>query len=99
MAMDIEEHAERKKREKEKNVLDSLPKGMRVPKKHAPAFTPMLVTGILVVLHALIVLMQHWNVRFNVWLNYTEVNAKNVDIPDEMMEIDEEHFLSMDGSA
>ena len=40
MNMDVEEHAERKKREKEKSVLDSLPKSMRVPGRHSPSFTP-----------------------------------------------------------
>ena len=88
MSMDIEEHAERKKREKEKSVLDSLPKSMRVPGRHAPSFMPTLLLGILVTLNALVVLMQHWSVAFNVWLNYKEVAAESVVIPEDMMEVD-----------
>ena len=78
MGMDIEEHAERKKREKERSVLDSLPKSMRVPGRHAPSFLPSLLLGILVTLNALVLLMQHWSVGFNVWLNYREVAAESV---------------------
>lgn len=85
MSMDIEEHAERKK---EKSVLDSLPKSMRVPGRHAPSFMPTLLLGILVTLNALVVLMQHWSVAFNVWLNYKEVAAESVVIPEDMMEVD-----------
>jgi cation-transporting ATPase 13A1 len=87
MDMDIEEHAERKRREKEKTVLDSLPKKMRVPNRHAPAFTPSLLLGILVTFHALVVLMQHWSVKFNVWLNYREVDAESVHLTEEMMDL------------
>lgn len=76
MNMDIEEHAARKKREKEKSVLDSLPKGMRVPKRYMPTFGSMLTTGILVVMHVLLVLLQVWSVRFNVWMNYVSVNGR-----------------------
>ena len=70
MNMDIEAHADLKKKEKIQNVLDSLPKHMRVPNKFLADFVPMLIMGILVILHALMVLMQHWSVKFNVWLNY-----------------------------
>ena len=87
MNMDIEEHAERKKREREKTVLDSLPKKMRVPNKYAPAFTPTLILGILATLHALVLLMQHWSVGFNVWLNYREIDAESVHLTDEMMDL------------
>lgn len=87
MNMDIEEQAERKKREKEKTVLDSLPKKMRVPSRYAPAFTPTLIFGILVTLHALITLMQHWSVGFNVWLNYTEVDPDSVHLSEDMMDL------------
>ena len=80
MEMDIEEHAERKKRDKEKSVLDSLPKNMRVPKKYMPSFFPMLLTGIFVTLHALVMLLQHWSVGFNVWLNFNPVNIQNLDL-------------------
>lgn len=87
LSMDIEEHAELKKKEKIQSVLDSLPKHMRVPKKHMPEFIPMLVMGILVVLHTLIVLMQHWNVKFNVWLNYSPIDIDSIDIPEDIMEV------------
>eukprot|EP00559_Dactyliosolen_fragilissimus_P004534 CAMPEP_0184855366 /NCGR_PEP_ID=MMETSP0580-20130426/642_1 /TAXON_ID=1118495 /ORGANISM="Dactyliosolen fragilissimus" /LENGTH=1656 /DNA_ID=CAMNT_0027349867 /DNA_START=15 /DNA_END=4985 /DNA_ORIENTATION=- len=92
MNMDIEEHAERKKRDKEQSVLDSLPKHMRVPKRNAPEFIPMLISGILLTLHALVMLMQHWSVAFNVWLNYTLMDAERASesIPDYMMEVDED---------
>ena len=88
MNMDIEEHAERKKRDKEKTVLDSLPKKMRVPSRYAPAFTPTLIFGILVTLHALVILMQHWSVGFNVWLNYSEVDPDSVHLSQDIMELD-----------
>eukprot|EP00978_Attheya_sp_CCMP212_P018183 scaffold49450_cov41-Attheya_sp.AAC.2 len=87
MDMDIEEHAERKKKEKEQTVLDSLPKSMRVPGKYAPAFTPMLILGVLVTLNALILLLQVWSVGFKVRLNYVPVSAKSVVIPDQVMEL------------
>lgn len=90
MDMDIEEHAARKKREKEQSVLDSLPKSMRVPKRHAPTFSSMLCTGILVTLHLLVVLLQVWSVRFNIWMNYVAVDGTEMDIPEEWMELDED---------
>jgi len=96
MNMDIEEHAERKKREREKTVLDSLPKKMRVPNKYAPAFTPTLILGILATLHALVILMQHWSVKFNVWLNYREVDAESVHLTEEMMDL---HLEETDSKA
>eukprot|EP00521_Asterionellopsis_glacialis_P010024 CAMPEP_0195288728 /NCGR_PEP_ID=MMETSP0707-20130614/5273_1 /TAXON_ID=33640 /ORGANISM="Asterionellopsis glacialis, Strain CCMP134" /LENGTH=1602 /DNA_ID=CAMNT_0040348627 /DNA_START=32 /DNA_END=4840 /DNA_ORIENTATION=+ len=99
MDADIEELAERKKREKEKTVLDSLPKSMRVPKRYAPAFTPMLCFGIAVVLHALIMLMQHWSVAFLVWINYKEVDAENVNVPKEMLELNMEDEDEEGGSG
>ena len=106
MNMDIEEHAARKKREKEKSVLDSLPKGMRVPKRYMPTFISMLMSGILLVVHVLLVLLQVWSVKFNVWMNYVSVNGRGQEeeeegeeeemiedrfvIPEEWMELDEE---------
>ena len=94
MDMDIEEAASRKKREKEQSVLDSLPKSMRVPKKHAPTFTSMLCSGILATLHLLVVLLQVWSVRFNVWMNFVSVNggeaSSEVEVPEEWMELDED---------
>ncbi|KAL9188926.1 hypothetical protein ACHAXT_011416 [Thalassiosira profunda] len=90
MEMDIEEHAARKKREKEQSVLDSLPKRMRVPKRHAPTFSSMLCSGILATLHLLVVLLQVWSVRFNVWMNYLSVDGEAVEVPEEWMELDEE---------
>lgn len=88
MDMDIEELAEEKKKDKVKSVLDSLPKSMRVPSRYAPAFTPTLILGIMVVLHALMLLMQHWLVGFNVWINYREMDAEKVELPESMIELD-----------
>lgn len=94
MDMDLEEHAARKKREKERNVLDSLPKHMRVPSRYATSFFPTLLLGILVTLHALVLLLQHWSVAFHTWINYQEVKAENIVLPDDMLELNldsEEH--------
>ncbi|KAL3924764.1 MAG: hypothetical protein SGILL_000846 [Bacillariaceae sp.] len=88
MDMDIEELAAEKKKDKEKTVLDSLPKNMRVPSKTAPSFTPTLLLGILAVLHALVLLMQHWSVGFKVWINYREMDAEKVEVPESMVELD-----------
>ena len=98
--MDIEEHAAVKKRMKEQSVLDSLPKSQRVPKKYAPTFSSMLCTGILVTVHALVILLQVWSVKFNVWMNFVSVSCNaagssngsdgGIDIPEEWMELDEE---------
>jgi manganese-transporting P-type ATPase len=90
MDMDIEELAAEKKRDREKNVLDSLPKSMRVPSRYSTAFTPTLILGIIVTLHALVLLMQHWSVGFNVWINYKEISADKIQLPEEMMELDVE---------
>lgn len=95
MDMDMEELAAEKKRDKEKTVLDSLPKHMRVPNKYSPAFWPSLLFGIVVTLHALVVLLQVWSVGFNVSVNFTEVSAKTVQIPDELLELD--HAEDLDG--
>ena len=93
MNMDIEEHAERKKAEKReregKTVLDTLPRSMRVPRRYQPSFTSMLVTGLLGVLHLLVVLLQIWSVRFDVWINYVEVDAVEAEVPEEWMELEE----------
>jgi hypothetical protein len=75
MDMDIEELAAEKKRDKMRTVLDSLPKSMRVPGRYQAAFWPSLLLGMLATLHALVVLMQHWSVAFNVALNYRELDA------------------------
>jgi len=88
MDMDIEELAVEKKKDKEKSVLDSLPKNMRVPSRHATEFTPSLIFGILVVLHALVLLMQYWSVAFLVWINYREINADSFELPASMVELD-----------
>jgi cation-transporting ATPase 13A1 len=90
MDMDIEELAAEKKREKEQSVLDSLPKNMRVPSKRAPSFTPTLLLGVMAVLHALVLLLQHWSVGFNVWINFREVDADSTELPESMMELDVE---------
>ncbi len=87
LSMDIEEAADAKKRAKEQTVLDSLPKHMRVPKRHMPEFVPMLLSGIVVTIHLLIILMQHWSVKFNVRLNFRAINLDTLDIPDEMLDI------------
>jgi len=59
----------------------------------------MLCTGILLTLHLLIVLLQIWNVKFNVWMNYVAIKTSGydnegsvvgVDIPEEWMELDED---------
>ena len=88
MDMDIEELAQEKKRDKERNVLDSLPKHMRVPNKFAPAFWPSLLTGIWTTLHALIILLQVWSVTFRVGINFTEVNPQHVNLPDNLFSED-----------
>jgi len=90
MDMDIEELVEEKKRDKQKSVLDSLPASMRVPGKHQTAFWPTLCLGILATLHALVILMQHWNVGFNVGLNYREIDAGEAleRVPDNLFELD-----------
>jgi manganese-transporting P-type ATPase len=87
MEMDLEEHAARKKREKERNVLDSLPKHMRVPSRYATSFFPTLFLGVLVTLHALVLLLQYWSVSFHTWINYQEVQAESVHLPDGMFDI------------
>jgi manganese-transporting P-type ATPase len=88
--MDVEQLVEEKKRDKERNVLDSLPKHMRVPNKYAVAFWPALLLGILATLHALVLLMQHWSTAFNIWINYVEVSADDAVemIPPAMLEVD-----------
>ena len=88
MDMEIEELAAEKKKDKEKNVLDSLPKNMRVPSRYSPAFTPALILGVLAVIHALVLLMQHWLVGFNLWINYRELDADAIEITESMMELD-----------
>jgi len=88
MDMDIEELAAEKKKDKEKSVLDSLPKNMRVPSRYATEFTPTLILGILAVLHALVLLMQYWSVAFLVWINYKEIDADSFELPESMIELD-----------
>jgi len=90
MNMDIEEHAKLKKKLSEQSVLDSLPKHMRVPNRYAPEFFSALLLGFLAVFHILIMLLQHWSIAFNVWINYTELDVDTVDIPTEMMNIPDE---------
>lgn len=90
MDMDIEELVEEKKRDRQKNVLDSLPVSMRVPGKYQTAFWPTLLLGVLVVLHALVILMQQWSVSFNVGINYREIDASEAieQAPDNIFELD-----------
>jgi cation-transporting ATPase 13A1 len=87
MEMDIDEHVAQKRREREQSVLDSLPKHMRVPSKYATAFLPTLLLGILVTLHALVMLLQHWSVAFNVWINFMPVVAPER-LPDDLLDLD-----------
>jgi len=79
VGMDIEEYDEAKKREKEKSVLDALPKSRRVPNKYMPGFWPLLALGIVGSLHTLLVLMQVWRVDFNVYMNYLPVDMTMVE--------------------
>jgi len=90
MQMDIEEHAALKKREKEKSVLDALPKSMRVPKRYMPTFASLLCSGILVTVHLLIMLLQVWSVKFNLRMNYVQVEEEDVDVPEDWMELQDE---------
>jgi len=71
MDMSIEEYDEAKKASKHKSILDALPKHMRVPSRWAPGFWPTLLVGLLVIVHALLSLLQHWVVRFDVLMNYS----------------------------
>jgi len=79
--MDIEEFDKAKKASKEQSVLDSLPKTMRVPNKYMPGFWACLITGITACTHILIILMQVWNVRFNLLLNYKAASLSEDDKP------------------
>ena len=78
MDMDIEDYDEVKKREKEKNFLDSLPKKMRVPSRYSPGFWPLLSLGIACTLHLLLQLMQVWRVGFNVGMNYRPIETSAI---------------------
>ncbi|GKY99737.1 hypothetical protein MPSEU_000927700 [Mayamaea pseudoterrestris] len=91
--MDIEELAAEKKRDREKSVLDSLPKNMRVPSQYSCAFWPTFFLGILGTLYALVILMQYWRVDFNVWLNYREMDPTRQELPDDLLQIDVEQDL------
>lgn len=75
MDYDVEQLVQEKKKDKQKNVLDSLPKHMRVPPKYATDFWPSLVLGMLATIHALVILLQHWSVSFRIWINYQPVNV------------------------
>ena len=93
MDLDVEELAAEKKRDREKTVLDSLPKHLRVPHKRATSFWPSLLLGALATLHALVLLMQYWSVRFDVWINYVELEADRAIelIPSHLLEVDLDH--------
>lgn len=88
MNYDMEELVEEKRKDAQQTVLDSLPAKYKVPHKYAPAFFPTLLLGVLATLHALVVLMQHWSVAFQVWINFQEINVSNLEIPDSIMEYD-----------
>lgn len=64
---------------------------MRVPNKYAAGFWPSLILGILAVTHAFVLLLQYWSVSFNIWINYQEINAERVELPDSMSEVDLEN--------
>jgi manganese-transporting P-type ATPase len=97
MEYDIEELAAEKKRDLERNVLDSLPKHMRVPNKYAPAFWPTLLTGILATFHALVLLLQVWSVSFAVFMNYSVVSTRKLHIPESMLQLpDDDHEKTLD---
>mmetsp|Transcript_26285 Transcript_26285/g.30249 ORF Transcript_26285/g.30249 Transcript_26285/m.30249 type:complete len:1611 (-) Transcript_26285:174-5006(-) len=83
MDADIEDLHERKKREREQSVLDSLPKSWRVPPKFQPGFWSMLVSGLVGICNALVVLLQHWSVGFDVWLNYTSCTSEQLVVDEE----------------
>ena len=44
-----------------------------------PGFWPLLTTGIIGCLHALLILMQVWRVDFNVYMNYVPVDMSTVE--------------------
>ena len=75
VGMDAEDYEAAKKKEKEKSVLDALPKKMRVPNKYMPGFWPLLFLGVTATLHALFFLMQVWKVSFDAAVNYIEVDV------------------------
>lgn len=79
--MDIEELVQEKKKDREKTVLDSIPKHMRIPGKYQTSFWPTLLFGMLCTIHAFILLLQHWNVQFNIYMNYIECDInQSIDI-------------------
>jgi manganese-transporting P-type ATPase len=87
--MDIEQLAEEKKKDKHRSVLDSLPKSMRVPSKYQASFWSSLLLGVTATLHALVLLMQHWSVAFNIAINYREIDATSVlhAMPDDFFDL------------
>ena len=78
MDMDIETLAEEKRKDKQRSVLDSIPKSMRVPHIYQTSFWSTLVLGITAMIHALVLLMQYWSVTFNIQINYREMDATSV---------------------
>lgn len=90
MDYDIEELAAEKRRDKERSVLDAVPKHMRVPGRRQTAFWPTLILGILVTAHALLLLMQHWSVAFCIVMNYREIDATTAlsAVPEALFELD-----------
>ena len=78
MDMDIETLAEEKRKDKQRSVLDSIPKSMRVPHIYQTSFWSTLILGITATLHALVLLMQYWSVSFNIRINYRELDATAV---------------------
>jgi manganese-transporting P-type ATPase len=98
MNMDIEQLAEEKKKDKQRSVLDSLPKSMRVPNKYQTSFWATLLLGVTVTLHALVLLMQHWSVSFNIAINYREIDATAAlnSIPDDFFQLSQDETSTLD---
>ena len=88
VGMDAEDYEAAKKKEKEKSVLDALPKKMRVPNKYMPGFWPLLFLGITATLHALFFLMQVWKVSFDAAVNYVEVDVMDCEQEEVRKEIE-----------
>jgi hypothetical protein len=53
-------------------------------KMHMAKFILMLLSGLFATLHELVILMQHWSVKFNVNLNYGGVESDLMNILEEM---------------
>jgi manganese-transporting P-type ATPase len=81
--------------------LDSLPKSMRVPGRYQTGFWPTLILGVYATLHALMLLLQHWSVGFNVAINYQEVDtdAALAGLPDDFFDLAATDDEALEGDA